>query len=205
MKKVFTILLLLSFSVILFSQEDNVKATKFKNQFVISPGITFPAGNGSNLETYNYGVAIRLGNIFYFNFLNSNLFSLGLDISYVNISYLPKNYSVEKGGFGALGLMQFGPTFAISPAEDMFLDAYFKIKPSYGIHWYSDYDVSGFESNYFDGGISIMPTFGVGFKYSVLKIGLEMETGQRNFTSYENANYYTKSIPFYTLWIGFSI
>lgn len=178
---------------------------KFDHQFYMAGGYTTTFLDRNQSNAFNIGGALHLGNTFFMPFTKiGNSLCFGLDVSYINFAYLPRNIAVQKGGLIIFSFAQFGPLASFSPVDDLHIEGFVTLKPSYAYNWYDLTDNVGNISTNREGGVNLLPAFGLNFRYSAFKLGAEVETGNRSLILYKNSTSSNLKLTYFTMWVGFS-
>lgn len=157
------------------------------------------------------GYKAEIGGIIYLaNF--SNNASLGLDFGVDAARYklslhkllreLFPAYTLSREEYSPFWLASFkaGPIVSVSTQEEMVLDFYYKLNPTYS--WYgAGFDISmdspvrqGFRLKLDDAGFGIKHSLGVNFRYRAFMIGAELNAGKLSF-----GKHYYRKYPVHTI------
>ncbi len=173
------------------------------NWGIANPGTPRAYTKGSSL-----GFGLQLGSMFFFDGIDlGSQMAIGLDVSYIDLNYIPVNYEFKtlatgrvigesKMHYFQMGFM-VGPTFSFSLVDNMSFDVAFKFNPSWsGFAAGVDLNDEPTNTNYNDtyGGISYFQLGyvpAIYFRYSILFLGFEynINNGNHNMVNDDHSSF----------------
>lgn len=162
-----------------------VKHKTLHTGFVLKAGLFSPASKFGYAqgETVDENIAkkgfnFQVGTCFYITPVIAKKLRIGLDAHWLDISYALLDMGSVSGTGSALnlGFLGVGPIVSFSPTEKIAFDAYYKIMPTFGSLIFDN----GSSSETY-GGLGFTSVYGAGFRFSVLYVGAEYNSGKVDY------------------------
>lgn len=150
--------------------QDRTLSNGFSLHLVLgTPSSTFgaPSNDQNDIEKFGFLYGLEIGSRWYFG--PTDTWGIGLMVNWFDVTY-----SVSSDEFAAadVSFLELGPLFTYAIAEDMGLDAYYNLRPTFlALSDYEDFGYAGF---------GLTNAVGVAYRYKVFSVGIETVFGGVN-------------------------
>jgi len=160
-------------------------SSTLKKGFYLRAGFMLPSTNymGGDAKT---GYDFQMGSQFYLTPVIANHLKIGLDFSWLDLSYAAFKSDIANGYTGIITVIGVGPVVSYAPIEELAISTYAKAMPSFNVRVGdemvpNDLNIPVSQS-VGRGGFNINGLWGLEIRYSLLDLGYEFNWGSSSMT-----------------------
>lgn len=139
-------------------------------------------------DKFGMGPHLEIGNMFTITDFN-NTHALGLRITWLNASHSSYSDKDIKSSYLQGSVLRLGPYFTFLVNDEMALDLFYQIGPTYAWDYEMDTTVLG---NWNTGYFGMTHNLGLGFRYTRYSAGFDMNFGNVKFTNKDELDQLSK-------------
>jgi hypothetical protein len=196
MRKTIIALMLLSL-VIGYANAQDAPNRRLKSGVWLKMGYDAPMANflypkGATIgdRAADYGIDFQLGTTFYIGPRIGNMLRFGLDVCWLDFSYIALDSRVGSNGMDIfLNAMELGPIISFSPNKSIAFDMYGRVVPSFSFLYFNQNMGTTSQEQVYTG-YNTNGLIGVSFRAKAFLIGVEYNFGGMEYISSDETTYH---------------